>query len=404
MAEPKHLNSIEPGHIVQSRPGVPADYHCNCEYCQKFMGEIYNTEHNKYYSNRIRKGYYIDKAGDHLDVGHVIGYRWAVQNLSYRNGYVLDPTAGTGTAVVEAILNGRNGIGIELEYSDVGKRNIDHQWNTPFAVPDPNVGSFFRQGDATKLDEYMTEWGFNEPFLDLVINGTPYPKLSGKSSDAPERKNLHTKKDSSFDYLHKDNIGLTKGDAYWNLIDTIYKKSIAYLLPGGYLTIIIKDLVQNKKPYLLHKEIVDVVLASNPNMQYHGFFLHKHIPTTMFINTYQKRFPGLEIPLYQTGIVLRKKSDKYPLEPGFPTEERKMREAYSNEVQFAGFGTGLRIEPHTSNFGKLELKPVKPMKEPKHKKTSEYERGFKDGYTSACSDIKERINDQNKYNGNGEII
>ena len=112
MAEPKHLNSIEPGHMVQSRPGVPADYHCTCQYCQKFMGEIYNTEHDKYYSNRIRKGYYVDKAGDHLDVGHVIGYRWAIQNLCPPGGYVLDPTAGTGTAVVEAIISGRNGIGI----------------------------------------------------------------------------------------------------------------------------------------------------------------------------------------------------------------------------------------------------------------------------------------------------
>ena len=81
MAEPKHLNSIEPQHLVQSREGIPSDYHCDCEYCQNFMGEIYNNDNDKYYSNRIRKGYYVDKAGDHLDVGHVIGYKWVVQNL-----------------------------------------------------------------------------------------------------------------------------------------------------------------------------------------------------------------------------------------------------------------------------------------------------------------------------------
>ena len=211
MAESKHLNSIRPQHIVQSRKGIPSDYHCTCEYCQKFMGEIYNNHLDKYYSNRIRKEYYVDKAGDHLDVGQVIGYKWAVQNLCPIYGYVLDPTAGTGTAVVEAILAGRNGIGIELEYPEVGQRNIDYQWKQRNVPAGDKVSSYFRQGDATKLDKYMFEWGFKEPIVDLIINGTPYPKLSGRSSDAPERKNLKTGQDNSFDYMHQDNIGLLKG-------------------------------------------------------------------------------------------------------------------------------------------------------------------------------------------------
>jgi hypothetical protein len=65
--------------------------------------------------------------------------------------------------------------------------------------------------------------------LDLIINGTPYPKLSGKSSDAPERKNLKTGQDNSFDYMHQDNIGLTKGGVWENLINTMYTKAINIL-------------------------------------------------------------------------------------------------------------------------------------------------------------------------------
>jgi DNA modification methylase len=382
MAEQKHTNSIPLDHQVQSRPNIPSDYHCSCSYCQNFMGEIYHVDKDKYYSNRIRKGYYVDKAGDHLDVGHVIGYKWAVQNLCPMGGYVFDPTAGTGTAIVEAIINGRNGIGIELEYPEVGKRNIEEQWNKKRIPIIPEVTSMFRQGDATRLDEYFAEMAvtnpfMKEPFLDLIINGTPYPKISGKSSDAPERKNLKTGQDKSFDYLHDDNIGLTKGDAYSNLIKTMYTKAIKFLKPGGYFVIIIKDLVQNKEPYLLHKEIIDIVLENNPDMESYGFFLHKHVPTTMFINTYTKRFPGIVIPLYQTGIVLRKKGQF--LEPGYPRE----------------------LSPIIREINPLDKKP-----DPTDQKSISivelhdlgYQAGLREGYNEAIKDFMEFLKRKKKWN------
>lgn len=387
MAEAKHTNSIPYNHIVDHRLGIPSDYHCTCKYCQNFMGEIYHVDEDKYYSNRIRKGYYVDKAGDHLDVGHVIGYKWAIQNLSPKGGWVFDPTAGTGTAVVEAILSGRNGIGIELEYPEVGLRNIAEQFGKA-RIPDHSVLSYFRQGDATKLDEYFTEWGFKEPFLDLIINGTPYPKLSGRSSDAPERKNLKTKEDKSFDYMHEDNIGLTKGDAYSNLVRTMYTKAIQYLKPGGYFVILIKDLVQDKKPYLLHKEIIDIVMANNPDMEAYGFFLHKHIPTTMFINTYTKRFPNIPIPLYQTGIVLRKKGEF--LEEGFHREFVRNIRIIDNHPAASKNNIISPAEKEKENNPRDEdLAEAYSFAQPANNNI--YHLGYKDGYNDALKALEETI-------------
>ena len=309
MADSKFLNSITTDHVVQSRPFIPSDYHCTCDYCKNFMGDIFNNDSQKHYSNRIRNGYYVNKAGEHLDVGQMIGYRWAVQNLCPKDGWVFDPTVGTGTAIVEAINNGRNAIGIELEYPEVTQRNIDNQ-NSSNKV-------LFRQGNAKILDQYFEEWGIKKGSIDLVINGTPYPKMSGKSSDAPERKNLKTGEDKSFDYMHPDNMGLTKGDEYWDLVRTMYGKSIEYLKPGGYFVILIKDLVQNKTPYLLHKYIIDEVLKSSSDVEHYGFFTHLHCPQTLFQNTYPKKYPNIPIPFYQVGVVLRKKGR---IEPGFPLD------------------------------------------------------------------------------------
>lgn len=374
----KHTNQIPMDHVVQTRSGIPSDYHCSCEYCQGFLGEIYHVDSDKYYSNRIRKGYYSDKAGDHLDVGHVIGYKWAVQNLCPEGGWVFDPTAGTGTAVVEAILNRRNGIGIELEYPEVGIRNIGHQ--SDIWPESRKWRALFKGGDATKLDEYFSEWGFEEPFIDLIVNGTPYPKLSGRSSDSPERKNLKTGEDKSFDYMHEDNIGLTKGDPYKDLVRTIYTKSIKYLKKGGYFVILIKDLVQNKKPYLLHKQIIDIVLEACPEMEHYGFFLHQHVPHTLFMSTYSKRFPDVKIPIYQTGIVLRKKGGEVS---GLPVDKSGEKRTVSslNHIKKEGIET-----KDTPKKGKGVLE------EASYKKG--FEDGLKKGLNESIKIIKEHLNNR----------
>lgn len=377
MAEPKYLNQVPVDHKVQTREYVPSDYHCTCDYCRNFMGEIFNNDEQKHYSNRIRKAYYVDEAGDHLDAGHIIGYRWAVQNLCPENGIVLDPTVGTGTAIVESINNGRNAIGIELEYPEVAQKNIEAQLEHPRTQ---GRKYWFRQGNALKIDEYLDEWNIDKGDIDLIINGTPYPKLSGKSSDAPERKNLKTGEDKSFDYYHEENIGITKGDEYWNLVGTMYTKSIRYLKPGGYFVILIKDMVQNKKPFLLHKQIIDVVLGANPDMEHYGFFLHSHTPTTMFQNTYGKRFPDVPIPWYQVGVVLRKKGSD---EPGFPIPKNSMTVRsvpyklfdmdsnycanYRNHMGEVIWENrmGIRIDPPS-----MKAKVKKEKKNPKEKKSS----------------------------------
>jgi len=380
MAEAKYLNEIPIDHQVQTRERIPSDYHCTCDYCKNFMGEIFNNDEQKHYSNRIRKSYYVDEAGDHLDAGHIIGYRWAIQNLCPEGGTVLDPTVGTGTAIVEAMNNGRNSIGIELEYPEVAEKNIAAQIEAVEAtggVVQPLV--YFRQGNAIKIDEYLDEWGIEKNSLDLIVNGTPYPRVSSKSSDAPERKNLQTGEDKSFDYYHEENIGITKGDEYWNLVRTMYTKSIQYLKPGGYFTIIIKDMVQNKEPYLLHKQIIDVVLEANPDMEHYGFFLHSHSPTTMFQNTYGKRFSDVQIPWYQVGIVLRKKG-KDPLFPGFPLDKSgSVREVpYKLHDMDSEYTVSYRDpigevtwkkngEPCEAPSMKAKSKPKKKVKEPTKK-------------------------------------
>ena len=293
--------------------GVPEDYHCKCEYCSKnYLGEIYDTDAGTYYSQAGRRRYYNPKAGTHIAPGHFLGYRWAIQKFTQSGELVFDPTIGTGTAIIEAINNGRNGAGIELEFPDITQSNIDFQF---LRENDKPTGKYtFINGNAKDLTTLLPSNGIMHDSISLVINGTPYPTLGSVSSDAPERKNLKKNdatgkidivNNTTFDYANDDNFGKKKGTEYWNFITNMYLDCIPFMKKGAKMVILIKDMMQNKSAYLLHKMVIDDILANTTELKYHGIYMHKHIPPTLFMSTYPKTYPEAgQIPLYQTGIVL----------------------------------------------------------------------------------------------------
>ena len=306
----KHDNNIHPREELLTRTDkIPDDYHCDC-YLENYLGEIYNTDLNKYYSQLARNKYYDTTTPKHIAPGHFLGYRWAIQKFTQPGDWVFDPTVGTGTAIIEAINNDRNGIGIELEYPDITEANIKKQFERSY---DPPTGRhIFINGDARCLAKYLDENNVSKESLQLVINGTPYPKEGSTSSDAPERgmasKIGHAKKaERLVDYKLNNNFGTFKGSAYWDLITNMYVDSVPYMKSGAKMVILIKDLVRNKQPYLLHKEIVDRVLEATSELKYYGTYLHRHVPETLFMRTYNKTYGDhIKVPMYQTGIVLEK--------------------------------------------------------------------------------------------------
>lgn len=313
-----NITKITPHETILFRERkLPRDYHCKCNFCtENFLGEIYHTEENKYYSQAARYCYYPKELRNkHLCPGHWQGYRFAIQQFTKVGDWVFDPTVGTGTAVVESINNGRNGIGIELEYPEVAKANVKAQKKTAYAR-----GKII-SGNAENLTKLLKKNKIEYGTFSLVINGTPYYSGSGISSDAPERRSklkykngvrLMTREeeiasDKTFDYQHPDNFGKKTLKEYWNFITKMYLDCLPFLEKRGKLVIIIKDTILNKKAYLLHKEIIEHILSGTTQLKYYGSFIHKHIPTTLFMNTYNKRYPKVKLPLYQTGIVLEKK-------------------------------------------------------------------------------------------------
>lgn len=276
--------------IITFKNNPPKDYHCKCEYCRgKFYGEMYDVVADKYYSNHARKKYLPslkDTRFVHNNPGQFVGYRFAIQNFTVKGDIVFDPTVGTGTAVFESENNGRIGIGVELEFPETAKYLCEDR------------GTII-SGNTLDLDPSTF---LEKESIQLLINGTPYPIIGGNmSSDA------HTaRSETSYgDYRNDNNIGKWKIEEFRKRVHEIYTKYIPYIKPGGYLILLIKDPCNNKNIVNLHKIIADSILENNVDMEYNGYFVHRHIPTTFFMNTYEKQ-TGVVPPMHQTGVVLRK--------------------------------------------------------------------------------------------------
>ena len=287
--------------IVQG--DLPADYHCSCQYCSRYLGLLIRSNGVKY-SKLERNQYYDEKSGA-TKGGHIAKTplhiaRWAVQNFTKPKDWVMDPTMGAGTTAVEALNEGRNTAGIEIEFIDVIERNVAA--NNPFGLT-PQI----HEGDARNIGALFK--GF-KPRFNLIVNNPPYSGDKRERKIGTMKKNGYTydEKNAAYDSSKPNLAFLGENEEYYKTIADIYNQCLAISKPRAHLVIGVKDMIREKKPYLLHKLLAEAIEKHCPSVKYVGMALLPHYPPTLFMSTYCKRYPDLNIkvPRYQTIIVFKK--------------------------------------------------------------------------------------------------
>ncbi|MDA5575869.1 hypothetical protein, partial [Escherichia coli] len=138
----------------------------------------------------------------------------------------MDPTAGSGTTLVESVVRGRNAAGVEVQTSSLIEANISHAIKV---VPSkyPPGKSIVIPGDARNLTKMLAD--YEVPPVHLVINNPPY---SGDES----QKGMGAK---NYEYdRSKSNLAFLKeGIEYYDVMTYVYSSCVNHLVPGGYLVI-----------------------------------------------------------------------------------------------------------------------------------------------------------------------
>jgi len=281
---------------VRKLSELPEDYHCSCSYCKKFKGMLIRKNGDFYNRNERRKYYSPEELASttqpkgHLAKTPLHVARWAVQRFTSSGDIVVDPTVGAGTTLVEAMHHGCTAYGVELEFPEVTRANIKHAK----AQGATGKGKCYK-GDARKLRSVLRS--VQPGSVQLVVNNPPY---SGDQSQKAIGGEL-------YDYQNPSNLGLLKERGeYFSTIQDIYGQCGELLKPRGTLVIGIKDMVRNKAPYPLHEFIAGEVMLTKL-FSYVGMWLLPHYPPTLFMNTYNKRFPDVKVPRYQTITVFKRK-------------------------------------------------------------------------------------------------
>lgn len=290
----KYEMDVMPGdHIEWSDKMISDDYHCECKYCNpdNFFGELFCETSGKFYSNGMKKNIFPDLKDPryrHNNPAQISGYLAAVQKFTEPGDLVFDPCTGTGCAIIAAEQNGRRGLGIELEFAESTRYSTQGK------------GTVI-EGNCLEVD--LADHNIEEESIQLMITGSPYPVMPGASVSS----DIHTSKEKGGygDYRDKNNVGKWKHEYYKENIHSLYTRFLPYIKVGGYFMIGIKDLNHKKSVFNLHELIMDNVLEHNPELEYHGWFCHRHLNKTLHMSTYGKRY-GVTVPMHQTFIIVKK--------------------------------------------------------------------------------------------------
>ena len=288
-----------PSRVNTIRGKLPDDYYCKCKFCQKVIGELrqkdgayYSRQERQKYYNPIEKGKYGHVAKTPIHIA-----RWAVQRFTEVGDWVLDPTVGAGTTMVEALIQQRKAVGIELQFKEILLKNVSQFAGNKEAI----VGV----GDARLANKFLE--GLGKKFS-LIVNNPPYSgdehwTTFNVPEDHPENTWSTTMK--AYNRILPNLAFLKEGEEYWRTFLEIYGVCAKFLRPGGRFVIGVKDQMRQKKPDQLHMKFAEI-LASIPSLQFEGVAVLNHYPRTLHLNSYPKLY-GVDPPYYQSIIVFKRR-------------------------------------------------------------------------------------------------
>jgi len=164
---------------------------------------------------------------------------------------VLDPMAGTGSALVAALRAGRNSYGIELnpKYAEIARQIIEEE-RAALGDSISNLQSHIINGDAAQLSNYQL------PTMDYVLTSPPYwDMLHAKGSETQKKRRASADMDVHYSDDPNDMGNIRDYDEFLERLVGIYRGLKSLLREKAYLTIIVKNVKKGGKIYPLAWDI-----------------------------------------------------------------------------------------------------------------------------------------------------
>jgi DNA modification methylase len=164
---------------------------------------------------------------------------------------VLDPMAGTGSALVAALRAGRNSYGVELnsKYAQIAQEIVEEERNS-LGEKVAGLGSQVICGDAAQIA------GYGLPVIDYVLTSPPYwDMLRAKGSENQKKRRSSEELDVHYSDDPNDLGNIEDYEAFVAKLVGIYQGLKPLLREKAYLTIIVKNVKKGGRIYPLAWDI-----------------------------------------------------------------------------------------------------------------------------------------------------
>jgi hypothetical protein len=170
-----------------------------------------------------------------------------VEFFTHRGQLVLDPMAGTGSALIASLRAQRHSLGVELNpiYATIAGQVIGEERRRLGAAADPWRTDLIIADAGTLTD-------FDLPPIDYVLTSPPYwDMLRARGAETQKRR----RRTQELDVTYSDNPGdlgnISDYPVFLERLTAIYAGLRSHLRPNAYVTIIVKNVKKGGRVYPL---------------------------------------------------------------------------------------------------------------------------------------------------------
>lgn len=183
---------------------------------------------------------------------------------------VFDPMAGTGSTLIAAVRSNRDGFGLELkeEFVKIAQNRLVKE-NAPRLFSESGVGpnSHVYIGDATKLEQVTELVGKK---FNYIVTSPPYWSMLNNPGSEGQRARRAKNLPLVYSDDERDLGNIKKYDVFVEKLVAVYQDLSEYLVDGGILTIIVKNVKRNQIQHTLAWDIIGRLCEEEGKYEYLG--------------------------------------------------------------------------------------------------------------------------------------
>lgn len=177
------------------------------------------------------------------DVGRLIRF------FTKRGAVVLDPFVGIGSTLKACALDGRHGIGIELNsrFVELTRQRLSTEIRDMFSTV---AGQQVLEGDARMLLPTLADNS-----VDFVVTSPPYWSILRKEDHKVRQERLANGLSTDYGDHHHDLGKIKDYDEFLQELTSIFAQCCRVLKPGKYMTIIVSDFREKSRYVMFHADL-----------------------------------------------------------------------------------------------------------------------------------------------------